>query len=196
MIIHEVEQGSEEWLKLRLGKFTGSKANDLLMKETNKGYQNLIYQIAYERLTNEPIETYKNEWMQYGNEMEDVARGQYQIDTFNLVKQVGFIEKDEWIGCSPDGLVGENGIIEIKCVKWNTQISYLLDQKVPNNYLDQIQFNLWVSEREWCDFYSWHPKLNSFLMRIKRNEDQIKYIKSKIEEISKQDVLNLMEKLK
>ena len=195
MYRYDIEQRTPEWLILKLGKFSGSTASDLLMKDSTKGYQNLIKKLAYERITGQIIETYKSDAMIRGNELEPEAREIYEFETRNRVKLIGFIEYNDFVCCSPDGLIGDEGIIEIKCPLWSTQMDYLLDQSVPNNYFSQIQFNLLVSEREWCDFYSYHPKLDSVLIRVQRDKEKIEEIKNKLE-IAKQDILNLMEKLK
>ena len=173
MIIYDSPQGSDEWKKERAGHFTASKATELLMKPSTAGYQNLISQIAYERMTGEPVESYKNEWMEYGNEHEQEAREAYEMLTYNKVHQIGFMEYNDWIGISSDGLVEPDGGVEIKCVKWNTQIEYLLDQKVPTKYFNQIQFQLLVSGRNWIDFFSWHPKLAPVLIRVERDLTKI-----------------------
>ncbi len=180
MIIIDHPQGSEEWRTARCGHFTASKATELLMKPSTAGYQNLISQIAYERMTGEPVESYKNEWMEYGNEHEDEASEAYELLTYNKAHKIGFIEENSWIGASLDRTVGEKGGVEIKCVKWNTQIEYLLDQKVPTKYFNQIQFQLLVSRREWIDWFSWHPKLNPVKITVERDETKIKEIRESI----------------
>ena len=193
-IYEDLEQGTEEWQLVRLGKFTGSKANDLLMKPSLKGYQNLIYMLAYERLTGEPTESYVSEWMQYGTDTEPEARESYMFETGNEVQQVGFIELDENTGCSPDGLVNNDGMLEIKCVKWNVQMDYLISQKIPTNYYLQMQFNLFVSNRQWCDFYSYHPKLKAFNKRVFQDLEKFREFEERIKQ-GILDVENLVERL-
>ena len=193
-IYEDLEQGTPEWQLVRLGKFTGSKANDLLMKPSLKGYQNLIYMLAYERLTGEPTESYVSEWMQYGVDTEPEARESYIFETGNEVQQVGFIELDENTGCSPDGLVNNDGMLEIKCVKWNVQMDYLISQKIPTNYYLQMQFNLFVSNRQWCDFYSYHPKLKAFNKRVFQDLEKFREFEERIKQ-GIIDVENLVERL-
>ena len=193
-IYEDLEQGSPEWQLVRLGKFTGSKANDLLMKPSLKGYQNLIYMLAYERLTGEPTESYVSEWMQYGSDTEPEARESYIFETGNEVQQVGFIELDENTGCSPDGLVNNDGMLEIKCLKWNVQMDYLISQKIPTNYYLQMQFNLFVSNRQWCDFYSYHPKLKAFNKRVFPDLEKFEEFEERIKQ-GILDVENLINKL-
>lgn len=176
MRIFESEQGTIEWKIEKLGHFSGSKASDLLMAQSTAGWKTLINQILYEKLTGEVIETYQNQDMKNGTENEPLAREAYELLTFHKVHQIGFMELNEWIGASLDGVIGDKGGVEIKCPKWNTQLDYLLSKKVPRDYYSQIQFQLYVSGREWIDFFSWHPKLPPFMQRVTRDEETIKKI--------------------
>jgi len=166
MIIHDVTQGTPEWDAVRLGKFTASKFSDLFMKPELKGYQGLINQVVFERLTGEKPESFSSAWMDRGKELESQARHSYELQTFRKVQQVGFVEMDEWAGCSPDGFVGTEGTVEIKCPKWSTLIDYHLTGKIPTEYYWQIQGGLYITGRAWCDFYVWHPKLKPLLTRV------------------------------
>lgn len=180
MIIYTSEQGSDAWKLEKAGHFSASKADPLLMKPSTAGYQNLIYQVAYERITGEPVETYQNQAMKDGVENEPIARESYELETYNKVHQVGFMEINSWIGASLDGIIGDDGGIEIKCPQWNTQLGYLESQEVPKNYYNQMQFQMYVSGRKWIDFYSWHAKLKPFLKRVERDEERIKEIQEAI----------------
>ena len=195
MIIYDSPQGSDAWKQEKAGHFSASKANDLLMKPSNAGYQNLIYHIAYERMTGEPIETYHSKDMDNGVEGEPIARESYELDTYNKVHEVGFMEINSWVGASLDGIIGEDGAIEIKCPKWNTQMGYLESQEIPKNYYNQMQFQLYVSGRKWVDFYSWHPKLKPFLKRVERDEKRIGEIQEAIFKAIK-EVEQIINKLK
>ena len=192
MIIHEVEQNTDEWYKLRLGKFTGSCASDLLMadvrdgkckkhgkgitkksNEENKyscgcdftyrqaeGYRNLIKRIAYERLYGEAPESWGgNQWTERGHELEPLAIQQWELDNFRKIHRVGFIEKDDWVGCSPDGLIEPKKMIQVKCKIPNTHIDLITTRIIPSDIVKQMQFELFVAERDTNIFYSWHPKL-------------------------------------
>lgn len=181
MIIHNCEQGTPEWLNIRAGKFTASTFSDLFAKETTQAYQNAINDVVYGKLTGEPVESYTNDIMKRGSELEPFAREQYELETFNKVNQVGFIELNEWVGYSPDGLIGEDGLIEIKCTLHSALIGYHSGNKIPSKYFYQMQGGLWVSGREWCDFYVWHPKIKPYLERVFRSEKDIEEIKTKIE---------------
>lgn len=178
MIIHDdLLQGSPEWHKLRAGKFTASTVAALFMKESTKGYQDLLKKIARERLTGNPVETFKSEWMQRGSELEGRALRQYEFDNFILVKKIGFIEIDSWIGCSPDGLVSEHGMIQVKCPKWNTWF----DAEIEKDYIIQCQAEMWIAGREWNDLYYYDPELESKVFKIRRDENIIKEIQTRID---------------
>ena len=178
MIYHEIEQNEEEWLELRKGKFTASSFSDLFMAKTTAGYKKAIRKVVYERITGESPETYKNEYMERGHELEPAAKEAYELQTFNTVKDGGFFEVDEWIGASPDGLVDEDGQIEIKSPAYNTFIDYILSDKVPSEYIIQIQGQLFATGRAWCDFVAFHPKLPLIVKRVLRDEVMIESIKS------------------
>lgn len=165
-MIYYFEQGTPEWFEVRRGKFTASNFNDLFMKESTIGFQKAIYKVAFERLTGKSPEEFISNYMQRGNELESEAREFYEMETFNKVHQIGFIEKDEWVGCSPDGLIGEDGMIEIKCPAFNTQINYLLGGSLPSIYDWQVQGQLWITGRAWCDFISYHPDLKPLNIRV------------------------------
>jgi putative phage-type endonuclease len=193
-IYTDVIQGSPEWLALRCGKFTSSTFGDLFMKESTKGYQEAINKVVFERISGESPETYSNDFMKRGTELEPIARQSYELETFNKVSTVGFIEHNEWIGGSPDGLIRKDGILEIKCPKWNTLIGYLLEDIIPKDYMYQMQGNLFVSERQWCDFYVWHPKFQPMLRRVERDEKMISEIQEKLK-IAIEEVQQRIQKL-
>jgi predicted phage-related endonuclease len=179
-IYEDIIQGSPEWLALRLGKFTASTFSDLFMKETTAGFNDAINKVVFERLTGESPESFVNEYMRRGSELEPIAREAYEMQTFNKVKQVGFVELTEFIGSSPDGLVGEDGLLEIKIPKFSTLIDYKLTGNIPSNYMWQMQGNLWITEREWCDFFVWHPKMEPLLKRVYRDNMKIGELKLKV----------------
>lgn len=186
MIIHEnIDQGSQEWLDLRMGKITASRLKDVLSKgrgsAPSKTRLSYMYQLAAEILTGEREEGFTNKYMEWGNEWEDSARAAYELKNNIEVKEVAFIEHDAGkIGVSPDGLVGENGLLEIKCPKTTTQISWYLSGKVPPEHYDQIQGQIWISERDWCDFVSYDPRINGesgyFEVRVLRDDSHISKI--------------------
>ena len=177
-----IEQGTEEWFGLRRGRFTASMFYKLMSNKTTKGYNDVLQQVVFERLTGKTPPSYVNDAMLRGTELEPVARQDYVFTTNNEVEQVGFVTLDDWVGCSPDGLVGEHGLLEIKCPNWNTHLDYLLADKLPSIYRWQVQGQLYITGREWCDFYSYHPDLESFQKRVERNEKDIEELKERIKE--------------
>lgn len=202
-IITEIEQGSEEWLALRAGKVTASRFSDVMAKgrggAPSKTRDSYMKQLAAEILTGQPEEMYSNKYMEWGNECEPQARSMYEFNHDREVNQVAFIEHNDFVGVSPDGLIGSDGLIEIKCPKTTTQIDYYLSGKFPSKYEAQVQGQLMVSNREWCDFVSFDPRINGsasyFEVRVYRDEkyiaeldNQIRYFVNELKE--------LLEKLK
>lgn len=180
-MIHTFEQHTEEWYKVRMGKFTASSFKDLFSKPNTITYEKAIYRPVFERLTDESPESFSNEWMQRGNELEESARLQYEFESGNSVEQVGFVDLNEWVGCSPDGLIGDDGLLEIKCPAYNTHMNYLLSGKLPSTYKWQVHGQLWVTGRQWCDFFSYYPKLKPFVIRVERDEKLINELEETVE---------------
>jgi len=149
---------------------------------STQGYTNLIHTITYERLSGEVAESFSNDWMKRGSELQPLAAQSYELETFSKILSVGIVEQDEWVACSPDGLIEEDGLIEIKCPKFSSHLEYLFSRKVPKDYYAQIQFQLMVTERIWCDFYSFHPKLPGCRIRVERDGQAIEFIKLRLTE--------------
>ena len=167
---YDVEQNSEEWMQLRLGKFTASSFKQLFAAKSTLDYRKCINQVVYEILTGEQPESFSNQYMDRGHELEPIAREIYSMKTFNDIDNGGFFELNKYVGCSPDGLIGENGLIEIKCPSFNTMIEYLENKTLPNEYKYQVHGQLFVTGRKYCDFMAFHPKLKPFILRIERDE--------------------------
>lgn len=195
MIIHNVKQNSEEWDNLRRGKFTASMFGDLFAAKSTDRYEKSIFKIAFERITGEAVETYSNEWMQRGHELEPLARDAYEVATFNIVDDAGFCELSEWVGCSPDGLVSIDGMIEIKCPAYNTFIRYINAGTLPSTYLYQVHGQMYVTGRKWVDFVAFHPPFKPFIFRVERDEAVCKQIEQKLSEAIS-DAKKIIEKLK
>jgi hypothetical protein len=196
MIVHDVQQGSDEWKSLRAGKFTASGIPTLFMGKTTKGYNEYLLQIARERVTGKPVESFKSDWMKRGNSIEDDAINKYRLDTFQTVKTVGFIECDEWTGFSPDALVDDDGLLQVKCPKWNTFHNIKTIKDVDNDYIIQCQAELLFSDREWNDLYFYDPELEPKNFRI--YPDHEVFFGSIIGEIeiAKEKVMELMKNIK
>lgn len=156
MKVHNCEQCTDEWFDLRLGKVTASHFKDVLNKKS--GRDTYMMRLATERDFGVREETYQNKYMEDGTEKEPDAREMYEWIYGVDVEQVGFIEKTEDVGCSPDGLVGTDGTIEIKCPKLTTHNKYIKKGVLPAEHKAQVQGQLWVCERQWCDFISYHPE--------------------------------------
>ena len=161
---HDVIQQSNEWFAARLGKVTASRVADVIAK-TKTGYSasrdNYMAQLICERLTGQQGESFTNAAMTHGTETEPLARSAYENRRSLLVKEVGFINhpRIEMSGASPDGLVADDGLVEIKCPNTATHIDTLLSQKVPTKYITQMQWQMLCCQRKWCDFVSFDNRL-------------------------------------
>lgn len=168
-----LEQGSDEWLQARCGIITASTMHNLVtpggkVSESEKAY-GFIKQLAAERITGHPEVTYPTRPMQRGTMLEPFARDEYVKITGNTVEEIGFmrLDTDQYrLGFSPDGLVGEDGIIEIKCPSPKEHLRTMLTDKVPSQYVPQVQVGLYVSGREWCDFVSYCPGAAPYVTRM------------------------------
>jgi putative phage-type endonuclease len=172
-------QRSPEWFAQRWGLATASKFNDVLAK-TKSGYsasrKNYMAQLLIERLTPPPTEDngWKSEAMSFGIDNEPVARLAYELETGNTVVEA-FFEKHKTLqaGASPDGYVNDDGLVEIKVPNLATHLDTLRNQEVPTQYIAQVQGQLWITGREWCDFVSYTPYLENdaqlFIKRVKRD---------------------------
>ena len=177
-----MEQRSDEWFKARLGKATASNFADVLAKLKSggeaAGRRNYRARLVVERLTGRPLESYSNAAMQQGIEREPLARVAYEAETGNMVQEVGFFRHPTLeAGASPDGLVGVDGLVEIKCPTLATHLEYLNLSVEPSEYTAQIQGQMWVCGREWSDFVSFNPDfpehLQLIVRRIQRNDAYI-----------------------
>ena len=176
------EQQTEEWFSQRLGKVTASRVADIIAK-TKSGYStsraNYMAELICERLTGSRGDSYMNAAMAWGTATEPPARSAYEAATGQLVETVGFVPHPTILeaGASPDGLVGDDGLVEIKCPNTSTHIDTLLGKSVPSKYITQIQWQLACTGRKWCDFVSYDPRMpenmQMFLFRVPRNDETI-----------------------
>ncbi len=195
---YDIEQNTDEWEAVRIGKFTASICSDLLMKKENKGYSNLIARVVEERITGKKSESsnFKGNYAtNRGHELEPIARVDYEFRTLKVVKTIGVIELDDWTLCSPDGLIGDDLHHQIKCPLFNTQLEYLKKNKVPTNYYNQVQFELYVSGRSGCVFTCYHPNLPPLDILINRDEDVLQRIDTRLKE-AKEEVTKEIELIK
>ena len=189
-----MQQRSDEWFAARLGKVTASRIPDV-MARTKSGYgagrKNYMAELLVERLTGQREESYINAAMQHGIDTEDEARMAYEFSR-ELVEEVGFVEHPTiaMSGASPDGLVGEDGEVEIKCPNTATHLETLLSKAVDRRYVLQMQWQMACTGRQWCDFVSYDPRLPErqaiVVIRVARDE-------SLIAEITREVVLFLEE---
>lgn len=181
-MLAELEQGSPEWHAARLGKVTASRVADVIAK-TKSGWgasrANYMAQLVAERLTGTPTEGYTNAAMQWGTDMEPAARAEYEFMRNAEVLPVGFVNHPayEMSGASPDGLVGKDGLIEIKCPNTATHIDTLLGAGIPDKYVVQMQWQMACTERKWCDFVSYDPRMPEgaklYIERVRRDDSRI-----------------------
>lgn len=181
-----IEQGSPEWFALRAGKVTASKVSDVMSAITTAGYKNYLADLVVERLTGNKTESFTNAAMQWGVDQEPIARAEYEVKTGNFVDQIAFVDHPTIVnfGCSPDGLVGDDGLIEIKCPNTATHIDYVMQDKVPTKYIPQIQCQLAVTGRKWCDFVSFDPRLPDglqiLIVRLERDDKYIEKLEARV----------------
>ena len=188
-MIEMMDQGTEEWFTIRIGKVTASRVADVIAK-TKTGYSasrdNYMAQLVCERLTGQKGESFTNAAMQHGTETEPLARAAYEALKDVLVDEVGFVPHPtiKMAGASPDGMVGDDGLIEIKCPNTATHIETLLSQTVPGKYNTQMQFQMACTGRQWCDFVSFDNRLPEelqlFVTRVPRDEVFIRLIEAEI----------------
>jgi putative phage-type endonuclease len=186
-----IEQRTAEWFDLRYGKITASRWIDVLGK-TTKGKptaarEKYLLQLVFERVAGAPKHSVGGLATRHGKEMEAYAREAYELETGNFVEQSGFVVHPEydWLGASPDGLVGDDGLIEIKCpMDEGIHIVTFLDG-MPEDHMPQVQANIACHNRKWLDFISFDPRqrqgLRTYIERIERDDD---YIAKAIAELS------------
>lgn len=177
----DIEQRSDEWFAVRCGKATASRISDVMARiKSGEAAARRDYraQLVAERLTQMPQETFSNAAMQWGTDMEPHARMAYEGEFLMPVVEVGFVLHPtiEMAGCSPDGLVGNDGLIEIKCPKTATHIEWVRSGSAPRQHLYQMQWQMACTGRQWCDFVSYDPRLadaSLFIARVQRDNELI-----------------------
>lgn len=175
MVIHDVEQGSPEWFERRKGKMTASHATAI--GNAGKGLETYIVELMAEYYSSGDKEHFSNRHTDRGNEYEPVARELYSFEQGVDVEEVGFIEFNEYVGSSPDGLVGEDGGIEIKCIDDVKYFKHLLngESEIDSGHIWQIQMNLLVSERKWWDLVIYNPNFERSMCVYRIYPDAVKF---------------------
>jgi hypothetical protein len=172
----DCEQGSDEWIAARLGIPSASMYGKIITTQGKWSTQadTYINQLVAEKLTGEPTPFYQNEHMARGTELEPDARKMYEFIKDVEVQEVGFCLHDTLeAGASPDGLIGDDGGLEIKSPAPATHVEYLRGGKLPSKYKQQVMGCLWITGREWWDFMSYHPSMKPLIVRVQRDEDYI-----------------------
>lgn len=186
-----MQQGSKEWFEIRKLKLTASNAQAI--GNQGKGLETLCRQLVCDYLS-ENNNNYTNENIERGIKLEEDARIVYSLKTDKEINQVGFIEISDFVGCSPDGLIGDDGLVEIKCYSDKHYLDYVLDGIIDSKYIWQMQMQMMLTCRDWCDFVVYNPNFdNEIIIKritkdIKKQEDLIKGIKlgeKRIKEILK-----------
>jgi putative phage-type endonuclease len=179
-IIFDVEQGSDEWLLLRAGLITGSKISDVMAKGAGIVRNKYLTKLSIERITKTPIQMdFKSAAMIKGNADEPLAREHYEFINDVDAVQVAFVHHQtiENCGASPDSLIGDDGLLEIKCPNIETHVGYLLTKKIPGNYMSQMQWQMACTGREWCDWMTYCKDMpihiRSMIIRVFRDEQRI-----------------------
>lgn len=187
-----ITQGTDEWFAQRIGKVTASRLNDVMATLKSGGEaatrKNYRAQLIAERLTGTKADSFTNSTMQWGVDNEPIARANYEILTGVDVDQVGFVDHPEipMTGASPDGLIGSDGLIEVKCPNTATHIEYLLSGVAPSDYHNQMLWQMECTGRTWCDFVSFDPRMPEdmqlFIVRFNRDEDRGKLLRAGVVE--------------
>jgi predicted phage-related endonuclease len=185
-----LEQGSAQWLEFKVGKVGASRVSEITAKlrDGRPGASRATYlgELIAERLTGTSSETYKSAAMQWGNDVEPLARSNYQFRNMCLVERVGCILHPAINGalCSPDGLVGAEGMVEFKCPNTSTHCDFILGAEIPGKYLQQMQWQMACAGRQWVDYVSFDPRLperlRMWVQRVPRDGKMIELLESEV----------------
>lgn len=196
--IFDCDQGSETWLRIRMGIPTASEFATLLSTGRSGGEsktrRTYLYKLAGERITGTPMESYTNKYMERGKALEPEARNYYAFLTNSKLQRVGFI-KNTNKGCSPDSLIGNDGMLEVKTEAPHLLIERLETDKLPDDHYAQLQGNLWVSEREWIDALIYFPGMPASLKRVFRSDEYIKNLAIAVDKFN-DELDSLVERIK
>lgn len=200
-----MEQRTDEWYAARLGKATASRIAGIIAKNKDgkaaASRENIAVELALEILTGNRQEGFTNAAMQWGTETEPLARIAYEIHIGTLVEEAGFIDHPTvpMSGCSPDGLVGAEGLIEIKCPNSATHLKTITSGKADPQYIPQMQWQMAVTGRQWCDFVSYDPRFPEkhrlAIFRVERDQKYIDTLEAEVLAFNK-EVQAIVERLK
>jgi putative phage-type endonuclease len=184
-----MDQRTDEWFASRLGKATASRIADIIAKTKtgpSASRENYAVQLVLERITQSKGESYSNAAMQWGTETEPLARQAYELKRGLFVDEVGFIDHPTIAnsGASPDGLVGTDGLVEIKCPNSATHMETLVTRKIPQKYIPQMTWQMACTGRSWCDFVSFDPRfpenLQIFIERIEYDPTYVRMLELEV----------------
>lgn len=186
------DQRTEEWRQDRAGKFTGSRFVDVLARSKTdaskklKAWHDCVWQVVVERMTGQPMEEINAFALQWGKDVEPYARQAYELETGLIVSEVGFIDHPVYAfaGCSPDGLIGADGGLEMKCPKNSAIHLQRFISGMEDEHIPQVQGCMWVTGRKWWDFVSYDPRMPEkyriFRHRYERDDEIIAKIESAV----------------
>ncbi len=171
MQIINVTQSTPEWLELRKLKLTASHAQAIASQ--GKGLDTYCLDVVAGFLSKGIFNHYTNNDMERGRELEDDARVLYTLQTGNKVEQIGFVIQNEFVGCSPDGFVNNNGLVEIKCKNDKNHLQQMIEgiNGIETSYIWQMQMQMLVCERDWCDFVCYNPNFEKSLLIYRIEKD-------------------------
>lgn len=202
MIIHEIEQGCEEWLNLRAGMPTGTGAKKLVTSQgkESKSLPDYALELAGDLFAGKKLDAFEgNIWTDRGTELEDSARSLYEMVKDCEVQEIGFCtdDSDRW-GMSPDGFVNDDGLVEFKCLKATNHIKAIMyhkkNHKAPTDYVAQVQMQMFVSGRKWCDLVFFHPDLPELIIRVDADLDfhRVLEVQLKAVIVERDNIVNLL----
>ena len=185
MRVTEFEQRTEGWFQARLGCPSASSFHRLITSTGKPAATAMAYidELVAERITGKQASVYVSEAMQRGTDLEPLAKEVYELVSGESVFDIGFCKHDDLeAGCSPDGLVGDNGLLEIKCPMAHTMVGYLrAGNKLPSKYKAQVQGQMWITDRDSCDFLCYHPDMTLLLVRVERDQEFIDKLAEQVE---------------
>lgn len=186
MLVYNLEQGTPEWLRLRLGVITTSNFGKIITPGGKKSgqWEDYMDSLLGQLLTGQLEDFYKSPAMERGNELEPQAADYYAHFTGAQPREIGFVTtRDGRIGCSPDRLVGHYGLLEIKCPLQKTHAKNLRTGTVDMKYYPQVQGQMLLTKRKWCDWMSYHPDAPASIVRIERDEEYLDKLKVYLNEV-------------
>ncbi len=171
-IFETLEQQSNAWFEARQGKMTASAASKV--GSNGKGLETYCRKIVAELLSiAEPVR-FSNIHTERGNELEPVAKAAYEKIKGVKVREIGFAKYSDYVGCSPDGLVGEDGLVEIKCPADSGYVDYLLEGKIKSEYVWQMEMQMLILDKQWCDFVVFNPNFSTAIKIVRVYPDKVK----------------------